>query len=823
MNYYGNGSSSTTPRVSSLLLLRSLLNRPSTTATGTMGPPLPRQRRSLLGLHTSRNIMPFLKKHRRDHADDLTVMTESTAATVATAASSISTAAAATVVDDEQNPAGKRQRRQAAATVVQNFASWSGVGKKSKAQPRPEVLVPPRGIGPVAEPNQNDVLCGRGGRINSHEGNVQFRDIVNDTKKDYLAKSTKKLEKAHIAAGVVQTIRNMEPSGRFLKEDSDTGMWWDIGDAKAIKKVGQALREDAPDIREELDEDVDGNEKGDNGDKKTDKKPEGNKKAAPKSSPKLKPANSDGSPKKHVIVLPTTRSNKRGEDNSVGAMQPQARMLQQQQQAQQQQQLQFQQVIPSSGNSMAQVSLPGSTGTPQQQQVFPPSAQSSNSSATLRHGQFSLRGQGAMSQKAMEMMNAQQMQNGNMMMNNGGDVFGRGFNPPSEMTLGSHGSSVSGLSGFTNSQMGGSLLSGLSDGVSSLTAGDSSYRRQLAMLNSVQAQQLAAAGMNGGVNNAAALAAMNNNAALAMNMNNANNNMGPPAVGMFQNAARGPGSGNGAMGSGNGSVYSGSRGSNGFNNYSVTSRSDLSGQTMPQAAAIFGRTSSHNDLSNLIREDMSMTEHSLLGGGIRGDANNFRQLNQQYQQQQLQQQLLLQQQAQLQQQQQLQQLPQQQQQQLQAQQQQQQLEQQQLQEAEDELQRREQAEAQHLDGMDASIMSGFSYASFNNRDGRRSHKDGMDFSVFSGASLANSLAGTRASARGAAYAPASARYARGDQSVSARSHVSNYSISAMSQSIASMSLHSGASVASFSAHSAMSDFSDTLLALDLAETSSKAL
>ena len=65
----------------------------------------------------------------------------------------------------DQNPAqGKRQRRQAAATLVQNFPSWTGVGKKSKAQPRPQVQIPPRGIGPVTDPNRNDVLCGRGGR-----------------------------------------------------------------------------------------------------------------------------------------------------------------------------------------------------------------------------------------------------------------------------------------------------------------------------------------------------------------------------------------------------------------------------------------------------------------------------------------------------------------------------------------------------------------------------------------------------------------------------------------------------------------------------------
>lgn len=126
---------------------------------------------------------------------------------------------------------------------------------KSTQPPPPKVEVLPRGIGPVREPNPNDVLCGRGGRINSHEGNVQFREIVNSLKHTYLAKTTKKLEKAHIAAQIVTKIRNMNPPGRFLKEDGSSGMWYDIGDEKARKKAGQALREDAPDIRHEMEED----------------------------------------------------------------------------------------------------------------------------------------------------------------------------------------------------------------------------------------------------------------------------------------------------------------------------------------------------------------------------------------------------------------------------------------------------------------------------------------------------------------------------------------------------------------------------------------
>jgi hypothetical protein len=119
-------------------------------------------------------------------------------------------------------------------------------------QPRPLLRVPPRGIDGIVHVNPNDVLSGRGGRVNSHVGNIQFRDIIASSKKGYLAKTVKKLEKAHIASKIINDIRSMDPPGRFLKEDADTGLWFDnFGDAKAIQKAGQALREDAADIRHE--------------------------------------------------------------------------------------------------------------------------------------------------------------------------------------------------------------------------------------------------------------------------------------------------------------------------------------------------------------------------------------------------------------------------------------------------------------------------------------------------------------------------------------------------------------------------------------------
>mmetsp|Transcript_25332 Transcript_25332/g.37404 ORF Transcript_25332/g.37404 Transcript_25332/m.37404 type:complete len:534 (-) Transcript_25332:243-1844(-) len=175
----------------------------------------------------------------------------------------------------------RHKRKQAAGSLVMD--GFFSTGKKTTAQPRPVLQIPPRGIGPITEPNKNDVLCGRGGRINAHDGNVQFREIVAAHKKEYLSKSTKKLEKAHIAARLIQQIRTMDPPGRFLKEDTDTGLWFDIGDAKAIKKAGQALREDAPEIRPEGDDD-----NGENSDRKEAEKKTTNTNAPNKKTIKAK-------------------------------------------------------------------------------------------------------------------------------------------------------------------------------------------------------------------------------------------------------------------------------------------------------------------------------------------------------------------------------------------------------------------------------------------------------------------------------------------------------------------------------------------------------
>jgi hypothetical protein len=103
-----------------------------------------------------------------------------------------------------------------------------------------------------------DVLAGRGNRVNNHEGNIRFRELVKPFKVQYLQKTTRKLTKAQMCAVLVNYVRTCTPTihgvtqGRFLKKDPHTKLWVEIGDEKARKKAGQALREDATVIRAEL-------------------------------------------------------------------------------------------------------------------------------------------------------------------------------------------------------------------------------------------------------------------------------------------------------------------------------------------------------------------------------------------------------------------------------------------------------------------------------------------------------------------------------------------------------------------------------------------
>jgi hypothetical protein len=89
------------------------------------------------------------------------------------------------------------------------------------------------------------------------QGNEQFRELVEKRKRVYLTARFKR-EKRLIASSIVSEIRGMTPPGRFLarKGNKDDGFWYDIGDEKARDKASQALRENAPSIRAEIETEI---------------------------------------------------------------------------------------------------------------------------------------------------------------------------------------------------------------------------------------------------------------------------------------------------------------------------------------------------------------------------------------------------------------------------------------------------------------------------------------------------------------------------------------------------------------------------------------
>lgn len=91
----------------------------------------------------------------------------------------------------------------------------------------------------LADVNTYDVLCGRGGGTNSQIGNKRFRKLVQEFQPTYLLARRK--EKPLLARTIVLIIRKR--GGRFLRKNEESGMLYEVGDAKAEAKTSQALRE----------------------------------------------------------------------------------------------------------------------------------------------------------------------------------------------------------------------------------------------------------------------------------------------------------------------------------------------------------------------------------------------------------------------------------------------------------------------------------------------------------------------------------------------------------------------------------------------------
>lgn len=86
-----------------------------------------------------------------------------------------------------------------------------------------------------------DVLCGRGGKSNHHNGNKKYRDEVGHLQQWY--KSSEKNEKTDLSQCLVNYVHSY--GGRFLKLEESNKRWYLVTNHVARRKASQALREHA--------------------------------------------------------------------------------------------------------------------------------------------------------------------------------------------------------------------------------------------------------------------------------------------------------------------------------------------------------------------------------------------------------------------------------------------------------------------------------------------------------------------------------------------------------------------------------------------------
>eukprot|EP00978_Attheya_sp_CCMP212_P042035 scaffold249608_cov47-Attheya_sp.AAC.1 len=102
----------------------------------------------------------------------------------------------------------------------------------------------------IRTPSENDVMSGRGKSVHYHWGNVQFLMLVKQSRRSYVL--APKHEKGKFAVDIVAEINAMDPPGRFLIRDPESGFWNEMNRIDSVNRTRQCLREGAPKLLKEL-------------------------------------------------------------------------------------------------------------------------------------------------------------------------------------------------------------------------------------------------------------------------------------------------------------------------------------------------------------------------------------------------------------------------------------------------------------------------------------------------------------------------------------------------------------------------------------------
>jgi hypothetical protein len=92
----------------------------------------------------------------------------------------------------------------------------------------------------IIEPNDSDVLLGRGNGTATRPGNINFRNIIWEHRQEYCEAG--RFDKVFVATKVLKAVASLDPPGRFMKM-KESGTYYVVDDERALEKICQALRE----------------------------------------------------------------------------------------------------------------------------------------------------------------------------------------------------------------------------------------------------------------------------------------------------------------------------------------------------------------------------------------------------------------------------------------------------------------------------------------------------------------------------------------------------------------------------------------------------
>ena len=117
-------------------------------------------------------------------------------------------------------------------------ASQGGKNEATLAVPTKVTKCSAKKTSGIAVPNSVDIIRGRGGLTNRHQGNTRFRDEARKLRANYRHENTKRDEKFLLSLELCRRVK--EYGGRFLELGPDH-LWYEMNENCARKKASQGM------------------------------------------------------------------------------------------------------------------------------------------------------------------------------------------------------------------------------------------------------------------------------------------------------------------------------------------------------------------------------------------------------------------------------------------------------------------------------------------------------------------------------------------------------------------------------------------------------